>query len=165
MKKSHDKITFTPIGVIRTSFENKSGTPIQGHLAPESRGTVEVFPEYTEGLKDIEGFSHILLVYCFHESKGYKLTAKPFLEDVERGIFAIRGPRRPNPIGVTVVQLDGREENMLHVSGVDMLDGTPLLDIKPYVPVFDHFEEIKSGWLEKHADNPRRRTADGRFGE
>jgi tRNA-Thr(GGU) m(6)t(6)A37 methyltransferase TsaA len=163
--ESGGKFTFTQIGVIHTSFVSKSGTPIQGHLAPESRGTVEVFPEYAKGLKDIEGFSHILLVYCFHESKGYKLLAKPFLEDVERGVFSIRAPRRPNPIGITVVCLDSREGDTLHISGVDMLDGTPLLDIKPYVPVFDHFKDIKSGWLEKHADVPGRTTADDRFDE
>lgn len=153
------------IGVIHTPFKEKRGTPIQGHLTPETRGTVEVFPEYAEGLKDTEGFSHIVLLYYFHKSEGYALLAKPFLEDVERGVFAIRAPRRPNPIGLTVVCLTKREGSTLHISGVDMLDGTPLLDIKPYVPEFDHIEDIKRGWLENYARNPHRTRADDRFGE
>ncbi len=156
---------FRPIGIIRTPFTRKQGTPIQGHLAPESSGTVEVFPEYADGLKDIEGFSHIVLVYCFHKSEGYKLLARPFLDDIERGVFAMRAPRRPNPIGLTAVRLVGREGNILRVSGVDMLDGTPLLDIKPYVPEFDHFDDIRRGWLEKQLDNPQRTRADDRFEE
>jgi tRNA-Thr(GGU) m(6)t(6)A37 methyltransferase TsaA len=156
---------FRQIGLIHTPFREKSGTPIQGHLAPESEGTVEVFPEYADGLKDIEGFSHIVVLYCFHKSEGYKLLARPFLEDTERGVFAIRAPRRPNPIGLTVVRLVKREGNILYISGVDMLDGTPLLDLKPYVPQFDHVRDIKRGWLEKHADNPKRTEADDRFGE
>jgi tRNA-Thr(GGU) m(6)t(6)A37 methyltransferase TsaA len=156
---------FRQIGVIHTRFIEKRGTPIQGHLAPESSGTVEVFPAYAEGLKDIEGFSHIVLVYCFHKSEGYKLLARPFLDDAKRGVFAMRAPRRPNPIGLTAVRLVRREGNILHVSGVDMLDGTPLLDIKPYVPDFDHFSDIRRGWLESRVDNPQRTHADDRFEE
>ena len=160
-----DVFQFRQIGVINTPFREKKGTPIQGYLAPESSGTVEVFPEYAEGLKDIEGFSHIVLLYCFHMSEGYKLLATPFLDDVERGVFAIRAPRRPNPIGLTTVRLAKREGNILHVSGVDMLDGSPLLDIKPYVPEFDHFDDIRRGWLEGHLDRPDRTHADDRFSE
>ncbi len=153
------------IGVIHTPFAQKQGTPIQGHLAPESRGSVEVFPEYAEGLKDIEGFSHIVLLYYFHESRGYDLVTRPFLEDVKHGVFTVRAPRRPNPIGLTAVRLLKHEGNVLHISGVDMLDETPLLDIKPYVAEFDHFKDIRKGWLEKHADNPHRTRADDRFGK
>jgi tRNA-Thr(GGU) m(6)t(6)A37 methyltransferase TsaA len=154
-----------PIGVIRTPFRKKEGAPIQGHLAPETTGTVEVFPEFAEGLKDVEGFSHIVLVYWFHESQGYKLLAKPFLDDVERGIFAIRAPRRPNPVGLTTVRLARREGSVLHICGVDMLDGTPLLDIKPYVPEFDRFEDVRRGWLEGRLEDPHRTRADDRFTE
>ena len=156
---------FRQIGIIRTPFTQKQGTPIQGHLAPESSGTVEVFPEYADGLKDIEGFSHVVLLYCFHKSEGYKLHARPFLDNIERGVFSMRAPRRPNPIGLTAVRLVRREGNVLHISGVDMLDGTPLLDIKPYVPQFDHFSDIRRGWLEDRVDTPHRTHADDRFEE
>jgi tRNA-Thr(GGU) m(6)t(6)A37 methyltransferase TsaA len=145
-----------PIGVIHTPFSEKQGTPIQGYLAPETEGTVEVFTEYADGLKDIEEFSHIVLLYCFHESRGYDLVTRP---------FPMRAPRRPNPIGFTAVKLLKRDGNILHISGVDMLDGTPLLDIKPYVAEFDHFKDVKRGWLDKHADNPGRTQADDRFGK
>jgi tRNA-Thr(GGU) m(6)t(6)A37 methyltransferase TsaA len=156
---------FRQIGIIHTQFKEKKGMPIQGHLAPETHGTVEVFPEFAEGLKDIEGFSHIVLVYCFHKSEDYDLLTKPFLGKTERGIFAIRAPQRPNPIGLTTVRLVKRRRNILHVSGVDMLDGTPLLDIKPYVPEFNHVDNIKRGWLEGHLDKPGRTRAHGRFGK
>jgi len=156
---------FIPVGIIHTPFKERQGTPIQGHLAQEAEGTVEVFPEYVDGLKDIEGFSHIILLYCFHKSEGYRLQAKPFLEDVERGVFSMRAPRRPNPIGLTVVRLLKRDGNVLHITGVDMLEGTPLLDIKPYVAEFDHFGEVKKGWLEGRADKPHRTLADDRFGK
>jgi len=161
-----DKIfKFRPIGVIHTSFKEKVGVPIQGFLAPEGRGAVEVYPEYEEGLKDIEGFSHIILVYCFHKSKGFDLLAKPFLDDVKRGVFSIRAPRRPNPIGITAVRFVRREKNILHVAGVDMLDGTPLLDIKPYVAEFDRFKDVKKGWTKNKLESPSRTHADERFGE
>jgi tRNA-Thr(GGU) m(6)t(6)A37 methyltransferase TsaA len=160
-----ETFAFRQIGVIHSSFKEKQGTPIQGHLSPEARGTVEVFRRYAGGLKDIEGFSHIVLIYYFHKSKGYKLLARPFLEDVQRGVFSMRAPRRPNAIGLTTVRLLKREENILHVAGVDMLDGSPLLDIKPYVPEFDSFDDIRRGWLESHVDRPNRTVADGRFGK
>jgi tRNA-Thr(GGU) m(6)t(6)A37 methyltransferase TsaA len=164
-EKIPEVFQFRQIGVIHTPFKEKQGTPIQGHLAPDTRGTVEVFPQYAEGLKDTEGFSHLVIIYCFHKSEGYDLLSKPFLEEKKRGIFAIRGPRRPNAIGLTPVRLLKREGNILHISGVDMLDGTPLLDIKPYVPEFDHFSDIKRGWLEGRLEKPRRTRADDRFGE
>jgi len=156
---------FTPIGIIYTPFKEREGTPIQGHYAPEVEGRVEVFEEFADGLKDVEGFSHIILLYVFHKSKGYNLVTKPFLEDEEHGVFAMRAPRRPNPIGLTVVRLNRREGNILHISGIDVLDGTPLLDIKPYVGEFDYFDEVRAGWLETHAGRPRRRHADDRFGK
>jgi tRNA-Thr(GGU) m(6)t(6)A37 methyltransferase TsaA len=156
---------FHQIGTIHTQFREKKGTPIQGHLAPETSGSVEIFPDFAEGLKDIEGFSHIVLVYSFHKSEDYDLLTKPFLDKVKRGVFATRAPRRPNPIGLTTVRLVKREGNVLHISGVDMLDGTPLLDIKPYVPEFNHVDNIKRGWLEGYIGKPDQTRADDRFGK
>ena len=121
--------------------------PIQAAFS-EAEGTVEVDPEYADGLEGIEGFSHIILLYLFHRSDGYRLKVQPFLDDVEWGLFATRYPARPNPIGISVVKLLARDGNRLLVSGIDVLDGTPLLDIKPFVPRFDHREEGRVGWLE-----------------
>jgi tRNA-Thr(GGU) m(6)t(6)A37 methyltransferase TsaA len=122
-------------------------TPIQPSRSTAT-GKVEVFKEYQEGLEDIEGFSHIILIYWFHKSKGYSLKVKPFLDDTLRGVFATRAPSRPNQIGISVVRLLEREENVLYVKGIDVLDGTPLLDIKPHVPDFELGEKVKTGWLE-----------------
>ena len=144
--------TLKPIGVIHTPYKNLEEIPIQGRLRPEVKGTVEVYPEFSEGLKDVEKFSHIILLYHFHCSEEPKLVAKPCLGKEKRDIFAIRHPCRPNPIGLTVVQLLKRKENVLEVSGVDMLDKTPLLDIKPYVPEFDAVPEASSGWLQDKLD-------------
>ncbi|MFH1722473.1 MAG: tRNA (N6-threonylcarbamoyladenosine(37)-N6)-methyltransferase TrmO [Candidatus Altiarchaeota archaeon] len=140
--------TIKPIGVIHTPFKDNDRIPIQGGLAQKIKGQIEVFPEYALGLKDVEGFSHIILLYVFHKSKDYNLLAKPFLDDQLRGVFAIRTPHRPNPIGLTIVKLEWLEGNILHVSGMDMIDGTPLLDIKPYVPEFDAKENVEIGWLK-----------------
>jgi tRNA-Thr(GGU) m(6)t(6)A37 methyltransferase TsaA len=158
----HQDYRFRPIGVIRTAYTDTVGMPIQGAFAPDSAATVEVFPEFAEGLDDCEGFSHLYLVYVFHRSSGYQLKCKPFRHDQLRGVFATRSPRRPNPIGVTVVRLLQRRGAVLEVSGVDMLDGTPLLDIKPYVPQFDARDQVSTGWLAKREDRP---LADGRFSE
>ncbi|MFQ6133542.1 MAG: tRNA (N6-threonylcarbamoyladenosine(37)-N6)-methyltransferase TrmO [Armatimonadota bacterium] len=153
---------FRPIGVIRTPYKEEVGMPIQGAFAPGSVGTVEVFPQFEEGLDDCEGFSHLYLIYVFHQGAGYRLKCTPFRDDRPRGVFATRAPRRPNPIGLTVVKLERRSGAALEVRGVDMLDGTPLLDIKPYVPEFDARDNVATGWLEESHD---RRTADGRFAE
>lgn len=137
-----------PIGIIHTPFRTREKTvPIQSRFSKEI-GEVEVFKEYEDGLKDIEGFSHIILLYIFHKSEGYSLHAKPFLDSELRGVFATRSPRRPNPIGMSTVILIERKGNILKVKGVDMLDETPLLDIKPYVPRFDERTEVSFGWLE-----------------
>ncbi|MBD3389285.1 MAG: tRNA (N6-threonylcarbamoyladenosine(37)-N6)-methyltransferase TrmO [Candidatus Altiarchaeales archaeon] len=154
------EVKLKPIGVIHTPYKNKEGIPIQGGLHEDSKGTVEVFKEYSEGLLSLEGFSHIMTLYVFHKSSGYNLKQKPFLDDMEHGVFSIRSPRRPNPIGVTIVRLDRVEDNILHVSGVDMVDETPLLDIKPHVPEFDTPERARIGWLQgkikgKHLSDSR----------
>ena len=136
-----------PIGTIHTPFHDKKATPIQP-VRSQAVGRVEVFDEYAEGLSDTEGFSHLILLYRFHKSHGYQLTVKPFLDSRPRGLFATRYPARPNQIGLSVVKLLRREANVLFVEGIDVLDGTPLLDIKPYVPAFEPDEPARVGWLE-----------------
>jgi len=147
-KNSTMEITMHPIGVIHSPFTEKDQTPIQS-VRSRAIGLVEVFPEFAAGLKDIENLSHIHLLYVFHESSGYALHVKPFLDDHEHGIFATRYPYRPNPIGLSTVRLLFCQENALTIEGVDVLDGTPLLDIKPYLPDFDlRTEEVRVGWYE-----------------
>jgi len=145
-----------PIGCIRSPFTRPEQTPIQPYRS-QTAGQVEVLPPYEAGLQDIEGFSHIILVYHFHRAApGYDLLVTPFLDDRPKGLFATRYPRRPNTIGLSVVRLVRREGLVLHVQGIDVLDGTLLLDIKPYVPAFDAFPEATSGWLEGRTANRRR---------
>jgi len=158
-----DKIEYQPIGIIHSPFKEPQGTPIQPPAAKGIDGTVEVFPEYVEGLKDLEGFSHIILIYHFHLSKKPSLVAKPYMDNEARGIFAMRAPSRPNPIGISIVRLIGIEENILHIQDVDIVDGTPLLDIKPYVPRFDGRDVVKTGWLEKNVHKLSKSKDDGRF--
>lgn len=134
-----------PIGVIHSPFTEKDQTPIQASRS-QAIGVVEVHPEFGNGLKDIEDFSHLFLLYAFHQSTGYDLRVKPFLDDREHGLFATRYPRRPNPLGISIVRLVSRRKNTLTVEGIDVLDGTPLLDIKPYVPDFDHHADVRVGW-------------------
>ena len=134
-----------PIGVIRSPFTDKGQTPIQPSRS-QAIGRVELYPEFAEGLQDIEGFSHIILLYVFHSSSDYTLRVKPFLDDQWRGLFATRYPCRPNPIGLSIVRLLARHSNVLEIEGVDVLDGTPLLDLKPYVPEFDVRAEVQTGW-------------------
>jgi len=143
-----EEILLKPIGVIHTPWSTQGETPIQARFAPDSEGRVEVFSEYEEGLKDIEGFSHIILLYFFHLSSGFNLIVEPFLDSDLRGVFATRAPWRPNPIGLTIVRLSQREGNILRVKGVDMVDGTPLLDIKSHVPPFTLEKNTRLGWLE-----------------
>jgi len=136
-----------PIGIIHSPFTDKSQTPIQASRS-EAAGFVEIYPEFAEGLQDLEGFSHIILLYFFHESSEYSLLVKPFLDDQLRGLFATRYPARPNQIGLSVVRLISQIGSVLEVEGVDTLDGTPLLDIKPYVADFDLRTGTRSGWYE-----------------
>ncbi len=152
-----------PIGIIHTPFSDPVGMPIQPAGAAGVRGTVQVFDEYVPGLQDLEGFSHILLLYLFHRGEGFNLQVVPFMDTEPRGLFATRAPKRPNPIGLSLVQLDRVEGATLHVSGLDMLDGTPLLDIKPYVPDFDRQEQVRTGWLEQARKTVSKRRSDQRF--
>jgi tRNA-Thr(GGU) m(6)t(6)A37 methyltransferase TsaA len=136
-----------PIGLIHSPFTEKGQTPIQSTRS-QAIGSVEVYPEFIDGLKDLDGFSHIIIFYVFHQSSGFSLRVKPFLDDHERGLFATRYPARPNPIGISIVELKLVRDNYLTVEGIDVLDGTPLLDIKPYVPDFDIRTETRTGWYE-----------------
>jgi len=137
--------------------------PIQPIGARRTRGTVEVAAEYQAGLEDLKGFSHIILLYHFHRSRGYDLQVTPFLDSHRRGLFATRAPKRPNPIGLSVVRLVGIKGHRITIDGIDVLDGTPLLDIKPYVPEFDHPRSIRIGWLKKAQAKARSHKADNRF--
>ena len=156
-------IEFQPIGVIHTAFMSLEGMPIQPAGAPAVRGEVDVFPEYAEGLRDLNGFSHVMLLYHFHEAAASKLLVTPFLDSEPHGVFATRAPTRPNPIGLSVVKLSSIEGHTLHVENVDILDGTPLLDIKPYVPEFDHHPADRVGWLEQARGTVENKKADNRF--
>ncbi|MBD3426594.1 MAG: tRNA (N6-threonylcarbamoyladenosine(37)-N6)-methyltransferase TrmO [Candidatus Omnitrophica bacterium] len=150
-----ESIYLKPIGTIRTPYKDPKGMPIQGKFEKGVTGKVELFAGYEKGLKDIEGFSHIILIYHFNRAIDEKFIAQPFLEDESHGIFAIRSPQRPNHIGISIVKLEGVEANTISFSEVDVLDGTPLLDIKPFVSYFDSRDNVKNGWLDKHFKSGR----------
>jgi len=145
-----EEIRIKSIGIIYTPHKEPKGMPIQGKFKRGVSGTARIFPEYKVGLKDVKGFSHVILIYHFNRSKEEKLTGKPFLEDTEHGIFAIRSPHRPNHIGFSIVKLESVKNNTITFSEVDILDNTPLLDIKPYVKHFDSRDKVRNGWLDKH---------------
>lgn len=158
-------IEFESIGIIHSPFKTLDGMPIQPVGARGIKGEIHLNNEYQDGLKDLEGFSHIILIYHLHLSKGHALQVKPFLDNQKHGIFATRAPKRPNPIGFSVVQLDRINGSTVYISNVDIIDGTPLLDIKPYIPHFDKHEddEITIGWFEdKYLDAIDKRS-DKRF--
>jgi len=152
-----------PIGVIHSPFREPKDIPIQSSAARDIEGTVEVYEEYMEGLKDLDGFSHIILIYYFHLSKRYSLKVKPFMDDNLRGVFSTRAPSRPNNIGLSIVRLIKIEGNILYIKDVDVVDGTPLLDIKPYVPEFDVREDVRIGWLRDNIYKLSESKDDGRF--
>lgn len=157
------EVTYRPIGVVHSSFKNPGGMPIQPSGEATTAGTVEILPHYGAGLSDLEGFSHIILLYHFHEVTETQLTVTPFLDEEPHGVFATRAPTRPNPIGLSVVELIRREGNVLHIANLDILDGTPLLDVKPFVPAFDTVEVTRIGWLEGQEDAVKRKSSDRRF--
>lgn len=159
-----DKIVFRPIGIIHTPFKQIEGMPIQPSGASDVPGSVQISLEYQEALDDVVGFSHLILLYHFHRAEGFALKVKPFMDDHARGMFATRAPRRPNPIGLSVVRLVDVKGCTLDIQGVDMLDGTPLLDLKPFVPQFDAPEAGRIGWLTGRAERSSHVRADGRFG-
>jgi tRNA-Thr(GGU) m(6)t(6)A37 methyltransferase TsaA len=158
-----DLVTFRPIGLISTPFTAPEGTPIQSKAAEGVAGSIKIFPEFGLGLQDLAGFSHIFLLYHFHRCEGFSLLVKPFLDKQQRGVFATRAPARPNPIGLSLVRLEKIEADTLHVLDVDMLDGTPLLDIKPFVPEFDARDGARIGWLASKVNKFKVARDDGRF--
>jgi tRNA-Thr(GGU) m(6)t(6)A37 methyltransferase TsaA len=157
------KITYQPIGLIRSPFKNLASMPIQPVSSSNRPGKIEIYPRFVEGLKDLDGFSHLILLYHLHKARSMSLIVTPFLDSVPRGIFATRAPSRPNPIGLSVVNLNRIEGSILYVEDLDVLDGTPLLDLKPYVPEFDHRPDVRLGWLEDVNERARSTTSDDRF--
>ena len=145
-----NKIILTPIGIIHTPYKEAKDIPIQGAFRKDVDGWIELEKTYTPGLKDLNGFSHAFLLYYFHKTEKEHVHGRPYLEDETHGIFAIRSPHRPNHIGLSIVKIEKIQENKIYFKEVDMLDGTPLLDIKPYSKYFDSRENVISGWLDKH---------------
>ncbi len=149
------KFEIKQIGIIHTPYKTKEECPIQGNVRPEGKGSVEVFDKYAEALETIETFSHIMLFFILDRSGEVKLSRPTFLDDKPHGVFASRHPCRPNGIGFSIVRLEERNGNILKVSGIDMLDNTPLIDIKPYVPKFDCLVDANNGWLEEKGLRPK----------
>jgi tRNA-Thr(GGU) m(6)t(6)A37 methyltransferase TsaA len=158
-----DACAYRPIGVIHSPFHDTVDVPIQPAAAEGVRGTIEIRPELAAGLRDLEGFSHVILLYHFHRITRTRLVVTPFLDNQPRGVFSTRAPSRPNPIGLSVVRLLGVEGNLLQIENVDVVDGTPLLDIKPYVPEFDHQPAERVGWLAAARGQVKDKRSDGRF--
>jgi tRNA-Thr(GGU) m(6)t(6)A37 methyltransferase TsaA len=157
------EVVYKPIGVVHSPFKTPKDVPIQSAAAKGIIGSVEVAREYAEGLRDVEGFSHLILVYHCHLAQKYSLLVKPFMDERLHGVFATRAPSRPNPVGTSIVRLTKKEKNILHIQDVDIIDGTPLLDIKPFVPHFDQREAEKIGWLTGKIDKMHSSRDDGRF--
>ena len=157
------EIIFEQIGTIYTPFTTRDGMPIQSKGAKGVKGEVLIKEAFAKGLKDLDGFSHIILLYYFHKSKGYELETKPFLDDTKRGVFATRAPKRPNAIGMSVVKLLEINENTLLIEGVDILNETPLIDIKPYITDFDQHKIEKTGWIKDKTEKLSAIKSDKRF--
>jgi tRNA-Thr(GGU) m(6)t(6)A37 methyltransferase TsaA len=158
-----EHVKYSPIGVIHSPFKDPEGTPIQPSGAAGVKAEIEIFPEFIDGLTDLDGFSHIMLLYHCHRAQPYRLMVKPFLDDAEHGLFATRAPARPNPIGLSVVRLIRIIKQRLFIEDVDIIDATPLLDIKPFVPDFDTHDATRIGWLAKKAIRVENTHDDGRF--
>ncbi len=145
---NQNRFFLKPVGYVRSEHVRAEHTPIQPVFAAQCPGAIEVLPAYAEGLRDIEGFSHVIILFWLHQAKEPSLTVTPFLEDRQHGVFATRSPRRPNPIGLSIVELLSRKETILHVRNIDILDGTPVIDIKPYSSRFDSFPHARNGWQD-----------------
>lgn len=158
-----NKISYQPIGIVRSPFKKAEGTPIQPSASKKTEAVIEIFPEFTEGLIDLEHFSHIYVLFHLHLAESKGLTVVPFLDPNPHGVFATRSPGRPNPIGLSVVILQRIEGNKIFVNNIDILDGSPVLDIKPYVTQFDVFKTTKNGWLDKNVHKMENQKDDGRF--
>lgn len=158
-----DFSSIKPIGTIHSPYTNLADMPIQPKGAAETEGRVEIFDEYAGGLADLEGFSHIYLIYLFHKATRTELSVIPFMDTVRRGVYSTRSPLRPNHLGLSLVQMTSVQNNFLNILGVDILDNTPLIDIKPYIPAFDHVENAESGWMNHSEEDVARKKSDHRF--
>jgi tRNA-Thr(GGU) m(6)t(6)A37 methyltransferase TsaA len=161
---SADPVVSRPVGVVRSRFTEATGMPIQTAGAPEEPGRLEVFAEFAPGLRDIEGFDYLILITHLHQCAHERLEVVPFLDNASHGVFATRAPARPNRLGLSIVRLVSVEGTTLHFSGNDMMDGTPVLDIKPYVPRFDVRETERVGWFGTKLDQLPGIRSDGRMG-
>jgi tRNA-Thr(GGU) m(6)t(6)A37 methyltransferase TsaA len=158
-----NQVTYKPIGIIHSPFSQIEDMPIQSSAAKGIKGHIIINEDYVEGLCDLDGFSHIYLLYHFHLSESFRLKVTPFLDDRERGVFSTRAPKRPNPIGLSVVHLLKINSNILEIENVDIFDGTPLLDIKPYVREMEGVNHYRIGWLSKHIKEIKFKKSDKRF--
>ncbi len=157
-------IIYQPIGVIHTPYTSPQGMPIQPRGAQGSRGHIDLNKDFVEGLKDVDGFSHLILIYSFHLAIEWSALVKPFMDNQLHGVFATRAPNRPNPVGLSIVTLERIENNRLYISNVDMLDGTPLIDIKPFIPQFDWIEgDVRIGWFSANISEVESKRSDARF--
>jgi tRNA-Thr(GGU) m(6)t(6)A37 methyltransferase TsaA len=160
---SLSEFTYKAIGVIHSPFKEPKNVPIQAAASKGTEGTIEIYPQYAEGLTDLDGFSHIIILYHLHLVQASSLMVKPFLDDHLHGVFATRAPARPNRIGFSVVRLQRIENNILHILDLDVIEGTPVLDIKPYIPAFDCVQASKIGWFSDKIDKLDATRDDGRF--
>ena len=152
-----------PIGIIHSTYKEIENMPIQSVGAKDVKGYIEIYSDYVLGLKDLNGFSHIYAIYIFHKNTDYSLLVKPFLDNTERGLFSTRAPKRPNQIGLSIFKIESIDNENIYVSGIDVLDQTPLLDIKPYVSKFDVINDSKNGWLENVMRKSEEQKSDKRF--
>ena len=156
-------VQYYPIGIVHSPLKSAAGAPLQAACAKHVEGVIEILPRYVRGLKDISGFSHLILLYHFHLSRKASLLVKPYLDSRRHGIFACRAPARPNAIGLSIVKLERVRGGMIWVRDLDIIDGTPLLDIKPYIPQFDFRRNATTGWYERRKWDLHRIRADERF--
>lgn len=154
---------FSPIGYIRSPYTELTDMPIQPRGANAVEGSIEILEQYAEGLQDLDGFSHAYLIYHLHKASRTALSVIPFMDTVERGVFSTRSPLRPNHIGLSIVEITGVEKNIVHLRGVDVLDKTPLLDLKPYIESFDYVEKSRSGWMQGSREEVAKKRSDSRF--
>jgi tRNA-Thr(GGU) m(6)t(6)A37 methyltransferase TsaA len=161
----NEQIVLNPIGYIRSPFKVGDAMPVQSIDGRDVRGYLELLPEYKEGLKDLEGFSHIILIFHLHLNEKVKMQTRPFMDNEYRGIFATRSPSRPNHLGMSVVRVERVEDNRVYIRDLDMIDGTPLLDIKPYVKMINDADEIRMGWFEKHKERKHKTWHKGTKGK
>lgn len=163
MNSPANAILYHPIGIIHSPYKESKGTPIQPVAGSGNEAVVEIYPDYAEGLKDIEGFSHLILIFHMHLIRNSQLKVVPFLDTYEHGVFATRAPGRPNPIGFSIVRLEKVEGTLLYIKDIDILDGSPLLDIKTFIPAFDIRNADRTGWFSKNDHDISKTQDDGRF--